>query len=176
MALEKLQEAVFGQALVDLRYCDFKYSDLSPEYSHRVICINRQPLDQLLCGSGYGRDSRQVIVFILAHELSHFVHQLSTLQDRKRGRSLNGAPSEYLYDFKEFLAENLKASEEDLKDDNRMLDLIGKISPLFQEHQSLMHAEVDTYAYLVFERAGLPVPFDHLRRTFDEMSKQDILG
>jgi hypothetical protein len=135
---DKVEQAVFGrQGLITLKACaDCKFEAY---YMEKALYVQHSIVDDLR--KKYGAEFPQLMLFILAHEIAHFISESSL---DKNGRSINGF---------ETLQKNTPL------DPDASAEVIKRImSPI-----ALAHAEVDVFALLVLKSMGAEMPTVALR-------------
>ena len=162
-----IQKDIFGTTLIALSFCDFDGSPMVAEYSNRRVCISKEDFEAL---------PESVVPFVLAHEIGHFVHEMSTHVIPPFDRSLNGSVSAYRFSFEDFAFK-----KHGHVDWSRLQDDIPVMTKEVLGITSQMHAEVDVYAYLILTGMEIPVPVDGIITLFrsllsGEASDIDLLA
>lgn len=149
---DKVQEAAFGsKKLIQLRArAD---GNASADLESRSVLINVPFMNHFLYNSNLW-EPRTGVAFILAHELSHFIQELSVSE--KTGKDVVGLPS------------LMKLN----------LDRPGVVLQDFAPYFSI-HAEVDIYALMILRKAGYRKPVEaiqslHMLRSRHMVSGTDI--
>lgn len=138
-----VQKHVFGRtnllALGACRGCQATANAVS-----MTVFIDPELIDRLQ--THFGPQSKLLITFLVAHEISHFTHEYATQRSSSR-KTLNGTPSSMLGP----LAVNF-----DISDFAKMTqaEIEAKTQELMQTALAL-HAEVDVFAYLTLKEMGI---------------------
>lgn len=130
------------------------YDNANFDAKHRAVFFGDRFLEELQAVTGQ-RDEKALPRFIAAHELSHFIQDLSVALSPD-GRTVNGL----IYD------EEKNFDVMDALDRLAQQRATGKITPAeyfrragpFLDQINCLHAEVDTYGLLLVKRAGFAYP------------------
>lgn len=126
---KNIQKNIFGKDnLIDLKFC--KDCGFHADYFSKTIFITPSEVQLILVGS-YLANPVDVLTYVLTHELSHFVHEISAHApySNKEFTTINGLPSAYISD-------------------------INMLMNLRVEDAMRSHAEVDVYASLILKSQG----------------------
>jgi hypothetical protein len=116
----RAQNTVFGKQLVELKACD--YCKIIADYYALTVRMESDP-EKIFTSADFANPD-ELLYYIFVHELSHFVHELSTLSPYSpNSLSVNGLPSGYKHG---------QSLESGLK----------------------MHSEVEIYAILILLNSG----------------------
>lgn len=162
-----VQKQIIGKEMIRVAFCGEDNQDtiMTAEYKHGIICLHEKDIENILNHSTY-HDSRNLIRFFLAHEISHFIHEFSTSVNEPFNKSLNLTMSAYQYPFDVFVKEKLGHNNYE-KMNAQELATLPTLGNEFVLLLSLMHAEVDTYAYLIYSVLNLPIPYSDLLMMFN---------
>jgi hypothetical protein len=136
----RIQSSLFKRSLIDLKPC----SDCFALADHAAKTIYVQPsYANSLIGRYGGYEGQRLIEFMIAHELSHFVHEISIGPGSEPHRSING--NSFLHNV------HRNNSEEG-----------GRKS----------HAEVDAYAFMLMKNSNKSSPLMIIQRWFVDTAEE----
>lgn len=131
----RIQNSVFKKSLIDLKQCADCFA--LADYAAKSVYVQPSYVNSLILS--YGKSEAQLLVeFMVAHELSHFVHELSIGQGSEPNLSINGNKSLFVHD-----------------NENNSADA-GRKS----------HAEIDAYAFMIMRNLNTSSPLKVVRRWF----------
>ena len=141
------QKEIFGKNLIQLRLS--VTAGFYAQYSGKIVYVNPASITEILTSKDY-RKPLDVIKFIFAHELSHFVNEIASHPPYSASDfvSINGLPSAYSPSPR-------SKAEADLMNTKKMMQ---------------SHAEVDVYAALAMKQIGFS-GWDDLLRFYDNQIK-----
>ncbi len=144
-----IQSKFFNHEMIDLRFCTSECG-FSAEYQDSEVLFELKLIKEIMNDERY-QNPEDVITYISAHEISHFIHEMTThppfsLED---GHSLHNNPSVY-QDLLSIEINNLsEAQQYQLYHTERAQEIIDEITAKNLSKYLRTHAEVDMYATLV---------------------------
>lgn len=163
-----IQNKIFGKEMIEVKYChtaDDGQGVMTAFYAESIICLNHD---------GMIGKSDELLKFFLTHEISHFIHEISTQVSSPYNRSLNG---------------NLSAYQSGKEFDENLIRIVGDFHHVFTEEEQQKvnayikeytenaiqaHAEVDTYAYLIYNKLQLKIPTTSLEQFFETWVSEGV--
>lgn len=162
---DAIQLNVFGQKLITLSFCE---EDDSPEsaimqamLAEAHVCIFENGLLGLL-GELQATIDSDLVTNILAHEIAHFVTELSVPSSSLDSRTINGNISIYSQNFEAFVAAQVGVEIQNMSEE-QMVN-INSFVPAYMQLASQAHAEVDVFGFLIMRQVGLNIPYSMIFR------------
>jgi len=148
---EDLRSLVFKDVKVELRYC-LADCGFSAEYYLGQIHLQIDLIKEIQSDKSYG-DPMNVIKYIVMHELSHFVHEISTKPPyaNKTGLSINGNISAYNTLYEDFY---LSLYDNGGLDSEQNIEKLRRFERDYFIKSFRMHSEVDAIATIKLANLG----------------------
>jgi len=161
--MNKLQFELFGESdRISLQYClPSSGGVMTAMFVPKTICLRDEDIKKILTNKQYKRPY-SFLKTLLAHELSHFVHEYSTHYMSPYGTSLNNSKSIYRQDFEWYYMQRFGSLDYSLASKEDFL----KITDMMGFELSFAHAEVDIYAYILMQKVDEKIPYDDLEYFF----------
>lgn len=173
----RTQAQIFLGKLITLKYC-LRECGFSAEYKLKEIHFSIDQIEQILSSKVYSQP-RDVLVFISAHEIAHYVHELSTRAPYPPviGFSIHGNPSAYRDQYSVFVNALSDAEKQEFFQGNSDSKVNKDFQQMVKEQEVLgmrSHAEVDMIATMALLKAGFTNWKDVLL-FFDEKIREEKL-